>query len=51
MFHDLARHPEVRSLLWFNVVKQADWRITSPRTAATFAAGLRWLRKHAASRA
>jgi beta-mannanase len=44
MFRDLARHPQVRSLLWFNVKKQADWRITSPRVAAAFAGGLRRLR-------
>jgi cellulose synthase (UDP-forming) len=50
MFHDLARHPEVRSLVWFDVRKQADWRITSPRLAAAFAAGLRWLRTHGGSR-
>jgi hypothetical protein len=47
MFHDLARHPEVRSLLWFNVKKQADWRITRRGVAAAFAGGLRGLRSHA----
>jgi hypothetical protein len=46
MFHDLARRSYVRSLLWFDVNKQADWRIAG-RMAARFASGLRWLRTHA----
>jgi beta-mannanase len=45
MFRDLARHPEVSSLVWFDVEKWVDWRI-SGRMAARFAAGLRWLRTH-----
>ena len=43
MFRDLAGRPDVSSLLWFDVKKQADWRIAG-RMAARFAAGLRWLR-------
>jgi cellulose synthase (UDP-forming) len=49
MFGDLARHPEVRSLLWFNVKKQADWRVRGSRMAAAFAAGLRRLRAQPAA--
>ena len=52
MFRDLAKHPQVRSLVWFNVAKQADWRITSSsRAAAAFAAGLRRLSSSARLRA
>jgi beta-mannanase len=40
MFADLRRHPQVTSILWFNLRKQADWRITSSRRAAVaFATG------------
>lgn len=45
MFAYLARHPEVRSLIWFNVIKEADWRIESSRSAErAFSAGVRSLR-------
>jgi cellulose synthase (UDP-forming) len=46
MFHDLAKRRYVRSLLWFDVIKQSDWRIAG-RLATRFASGLRWLRTHA----
>jgi cellulose synthase (UDP-forming) len=40
MFGDLRRHPEVTSVIWFDVDKQANWPITSSRRAArAFAAG------------
>lgn len=40
MFADLRRHPEVQSLIWFDLRKQADWPITSsPGAAHVFAAG------------
>jgi cellulose synthase (UDP-forming) len=40
MFTDLHRHPEVRSLIWYDLDKQARWPITSSRRAArAFAAG------------
>jgi beta-mannanase len=35
MFADLRRHPQVTSIIWFNLRKQTDWRITSSRRAAT----------------
>jgi beta-mannanase len=42
MFSDLARHPAVRTVIWFDVAKQTDWRITSSSAAArAFSAGLR----------
>lgn len=33
MFRELRRRPEVRSVVWFNVRKEADWRIESSRSA------------------
>lgn len=40
MFTDLERHPQVKSLIWYDLRKQADWPITSSRRAArAFAAG------------
>lgn len=40
MFADLNRHPQVKSLIWYDLRKQADWPITSSRRAArAFAAG------------
>jgi hypothetical protein len=33
MFAYIGTHPEVTSLVWFNVVKETDWRIESSRTA------------------
>jgi hypothetical protein len=44
MFAYLAHHPFVRSLIWFNVRKEADWRIESSRSAErAFAEGVRSL--------
>lgn len=41
MFRYFRRNPEVRSVLWFDLRKQTDWRIqSSPEAAAGFAAGL-----------
>ena len=41
MFDDLRRHPQVKSIVWFNLRKQTDWRITSSRRAAVaFATGI-----------
>jgi hypothetical protein len=40
MFTYVAHHPEVTSLVWFNVQKGVDWRIQSSRSAErAFAAG------------
>ncbi len=40
MFATLGDHPAVKSLLWFDLRKQTDWRVdSSPRSAAAFAAG------------
>ncbi len=33
MFACLALHPEVRTLIWFNVRKEADWTVTSSAAA------------------
>jgi cellulose synthase (UDP-forming) len=45
MFKDLADQPQVRSIVWFNLAKQTDWRIDdSPTASRAFAAGARrWL--------
>lgn len=41
MFAFLRSHPEIRAVLWFDLVKQTDWRIeSSGRAAAAFADGL-----------
>jgi beta-mannanase len=41
MFREIERRPYVRSIVWFNVRKEADWRIESSRGAErAFAAGL-----------
>lgn len=41
MFADLAARPSVVGLTWFNVRKEADWRIeSSPAAQRAFAAGL-----------
>jgi beta-mannanase len=41
MFERLARRPEVVGIVWFNIDKQTDWRVTSSRAAAAaFANGL-----------
>src|SRR6202035_3934286 len=31
MFSDLRGHQQVKSIVWFNVRKQTDWRIASSR--------------------
>jgi beta-mannanase len=42
MFAYLAHHPEVKSVIWFNIVKETDWRIeSSPAAQRAFAAGAR----------
>jgi beta-mannanase len=41
MFQEIARRPYIRSLVWFNLDKEADWRIESSAAAQrAFAAGL-----------
>ena len=41
LFGFLGDHPEVKSLVWFNLAKQADWPIDSSLAAeASFAAGV-----------
>ncbi|MCW3038106.1 MAG: glycosyl transferase 2 family protein, partial [Solirubrobacterales bacterium] len=43
MFAYLRKHPGIRSLLWFDLRKQTDWRIASSRRSAeAFASGLGW---------
>jgi beta-mannanase len=40
LFAYLARQPEIRTLVWFDLRKQADWRIESSSAAQrAFAAG------------
>ena len=42
MWAYLARHREVTSIVWFDIVKEADWRISSSAAAQrAFAAGAR----------
>jgi beta-mannanase len=42
MFQDIKRRPYVRSIVWFNIRKEADWPIQSSLSAErAFAAGLR----------
>jgi len=48
MFAYLATQPRITSLVWFDLQKQTDWRITSRRSGQAFAAGLRLLAKHGA---
>jgi cellulose synthase (UDP-forming) len=43
MFADLAKHRQIRSLVWFDLNKQADWAFTSARAGRAFAAALRQL--------
>jgi mannan endo-1,4-beta-mannosidase len=46
MFAEVRRHPAIRSLIWFNVRKETDWRISSsPAAQRAFAAGVRSLRE------
>jgi hypothetical protein len=41
MFATLPRHPEVTSLIWFDLVKGSDWRLTSsPAARAAFSRGV-----------
>jgi beta-mannanase len=41
MFQDIERRPYVRSIVWFNLRKEADWPIeSSPAAQRAFAAGL-----------
>ncbi len=49
-FAGLRRHPEIRGFVWFDVVKEADWRFTSSGSArAAFATGVRASRFQAAA--
>jgi len=42
MFRDIERRPYIQSIVWFNVRKEADWRIESSLSAErAFEAGLR----------
>jgi hypothetical protein len=43
MFRYLAAHRRIRSLVWFDLSKQTDWRITSRRSGTAFSAGFRRL--------
>jgi beta-mannanase len=41
MFQEIERRPYIRSIVWFDVRKEADWRIeSSPAAQRAFAAGL-----------
>ncbi|MFL6670613.1 MAG: glycoside hydrolase family 26 protein [Burkholderia ambifaria] len=41
MFATLPRHPEIVSLIWFDLVKGSDWRVTSsPAATAAFSEGV-----------
>jgi beta-mannanase len=41
MFTEIERRPYIRSLVWFNIRKEADWRIeSSPGAQSAFADGL-----------
>lgn len=45
MWAYLAAHHDVTSIIWFNLVKEADWRIdSSPSAERAFAAGARAMR-------
>ena len=37
MFREIQRRPYIRSIVWFNLRKEADWRIESSRGAETSA--------------
>lgn len=42
MFRYLRHHPEVKTVIWFDLDKETDWRVdSSPATGAAFAAGIR----------
>lgn len=48
MFAEVRRRPAIRSLVWFNVRKETDWRISSSKRAQrAFAAGARSLSRAA----
>jgi beta-mannanase len=41
MFQEIERRPYIRSIVWFNLRKEADWPIeSSPSAQRAFAAGL-----------
>lgn len=41
MFAALARHPEITGFVWFNLLKETDWRIESSAAArAAFSQGV-----------
>jgi len=41
MFSALKRHPAIKSIVWYDIVKGSDWRVESSReSAAAFAAGV-----------
>jgi hypothetical protein len=41
MFEEIRRRPWIRSLVWFNLRKEADWRIeSSPGARQAFADGI-----------
>jgi len=41
MFPMLRRHPEITSVIWYDIVKGSDWRLASSKQAAeAFAAGV-----------
>jgi hypothetical protein len=46
LFAWLERHPDIEAVVWFNLDKEADWRLdSSPSSATAFAEGVRrWLR-------
>lgn len=42
MFAYLRRHPDVKTVVWFDLDKETDWRVdSSPASATAFAAGMR----------
>jgi len=46
MFEEIRRRPYIRALVWFNLRKEADWRIeSSARAQAAFAAGAATVRR------
>ncbi|MFJ8432334.1 glycoside hydrolase family 26 protein [Kitasatospora sp. NPDC094019] len=41
MFEQLPRHPDIIGLIWYEAVKEVDWRVTaSAASAAAYAAGV-----------
>jgi cellulose synthase (UDP-forming) len=48
MFDYVETHPSIRSVLWFDLDKQADWRVaTSPAAARAFADGVARMQRKA----